>query len=78
VGCELPFATECSSQHSHAKARFKFEDPFTDPSHGTFLGSVQNLKLEIACITKYGSSNNLQKGSFVEDFKYFMVWKGWR
>lgn len=40
-----------------------------------FWGCVKKLKLETpnletACITKFGPSNNLQRGSFVEDFKF--------
>ncbi|KAF3332851.1 F-box/FBD/LRR-repeat protein [Carex littledalei] len=40
-----------------------------------FWGCVKYLKLETpnlktACITKFGPSNNVQRGSFVEDFKY--------
>lgn len=40
-----------------------------------FWGRVEDLKLEtpnleIVCIKKFGPSDNLQKGSFVEDFKY--------
>ncbi|KAF3340672.1 F-box/FBD/LRR-repeat protein [Carex littledalei] len=40
-----------------------------------FWGCVRKLKLETpnletACITKFGPSNNVQRGSFVEEFKF--------